>query len=180
MVAQPGTGVISWAVEDEENASMWIVAGVLIGLALAAVLAGFHAGPHVHVVAGALGIVAAVWLLVMVVQGQTTSTLVALLVAVLMVSAGAAAIGWYGLTGRGTVAYHPERIEGAEGVAVNDLAPDGLVRVRGEQLSATSVNGIARAGTRVQVLRVTGLRLEVWAEEPDLHQISATGGPAAA
>lgn len=159
---------------------MWVLAGVLIGLALAAAVAGFHVGPHLHVAAGILGIVASVWLLVMVIQGQSTSTLLALLVAVLMVSAGAVAIGWYGLTGRGTIAYHPERIEGAEGVAVNDLAPDGLVRVRGEQWSATSVNGIARAGTRIQVLRVTGLRLEVWAEEPDLHQISATGGPAAA
>jgi len=159
---------------------MWIVAGVLIGLALAAVLAGFHVGPHAHAVAGVLGVVAAVWLLVMVVQGQTTSTLIALLAATLIVSAGAIAIGWYGLKGRGTVAYHPERIEGAEGIAVNDLAPEGLVRVRGEQWSATSVNGIARAGTRVQVLRVSGLRLEVWAEEPDLHPVGANGGGAGA
>ena len=155
---------------------MWVIAGVLIGLALAAVLAGFHVGPHAHVVAGALGIVAAVWLVVMVVEGQSTSTLVALLAATLIVSAGAIAIGWYGLSGRGTIAYHPERIEGAEGVAVNDLAPEGLVRVRGEQWSATSVNGTARAGTRVQVLRVSGLRLEVWAEEPDLHLLSSAGG----
>ncbi len=154
---------------------MWVLAGVLIGLALAAAVAGFHLGPHVHVAAGIVGVVAAVWLLVMVVQGQSTATLWALLVAMLIVAAGAAVIGWYGLRGSGTIAYHPERVEGAEGVAVVDLDPDGLVRVRGEQWSATSVNGIARAGTRVQVLRLTGLRLEVWAEEPDLH-ITAAGG----
>ena len=44
----------------------------------------------------------------------------------------------------------------------------GLVRVRGEQWHATSVNGTARAGTRVQVLRRTGLHLEVWAEQPEV------------
>ena len=154
---------------------MWVLAGVLIGLALAAAVAGFHLGPHVHVAAGIVGVVAAVWLLVMVIQGQSTVTLWALLVAMLIVAAGAVAIGWYGLRGSGTIAYHPERVEGAEGVAVVDLDPDGLVRVRGEQWSATSVNGIARAGTRVQVLRLTGLRLEVWAEEPDLR-VTAAGG----
>ncbi len=159
---------------------MWIIAGILIGLALVAVIAGFHLGPHLHVAAGVAGVVAAIWLMIMVVQGQSTATLWALLVATLIVAAGAVAIGWYGLKARGTVAYHPERVEGAEGVAVVDLDPDGLVRVRGEQWSATSVNGIARAGTRVQVLRVTGLRLEVWAEEPDLTSIGPAGNGAGA
>ncbi len=159
---------------------MWVLAGVLIGLALAAALAGFHLGPHVHVAAGVVGVVAAIWLLVMVIQGQSTATLWALLIAMLIVAAGAVAIGWYGLKARGTITYHPERVEGAEGVAVVDLDPDGLVRVRGEQWSATSVNGIARAGTRVQVLRVSGLRLEVWAEEPDLHATGTAGNGAGA
>jgi len=150
---------------------VWVVAGILIGLALATALAGFHVGPHLHVAAGVIGMVAAAWLVVMVVHGQSQATLWALLVAMLVVSAGAVSVGWYGLSGRGTIAYHPEMIEGAEGVAVVDLAPEGLVRVRGEQWSATSVNGTARAGTRVQVLRVSGLRLEVWAEEPDVHPL---------
>jgi membrane-bound serine protease (ClpP class) len=148
---------------------MWIAAGVLIGLVVIASLAGFHLGPHVHFAAGVLGIVAAAWLVMMLIQGRSASAVWALLAAVLVVSAAAVAVGWVGLSGRGTVAYHPERIEGAEGIAVNDLAPDGLVRVRGEQWSATSVNGTARAGTRVQVLRVSGLRLDVWAEEPEVH-----------
>jgi membrane protein implicated in regulation of membrane protease activity len=146
---------------------MWI-AGILPGLVVLAFVVGAHLGPHVHVGAGLLGLVVAVWLVYMVVDGRSTVGLWALLGVVLVVSAGALVIAWYGLSGRGTVDYHPFRMEAAEGVALGDLAPDGLVRIRGEQWHATSVNGIARAGTRVQVLRVSGLHLEVWAEEPEV------------
>jgi membrane protein implicated in regulation of membrane protease activity len=153
---------------------MWI-AGILLGLVVLAFVVGAHLGPHVHIGAGVLGLVVAVWLVYMVVDGRSTVGLWALLGVVLVVSAGALVIAWYGLSGRGTVDYHPFRMEAAEGVALGDLAPDGLVRVRGEQWHATSVNGIARAGTRVQVLRVSGLHLEVWAEEPE---VQAAGGEA--
>jgi len=40
--------------------------------------------------------------------------------------------------------------------------------VDGEEWSAVCVNGRAAAGTAVQVLRVTGVRLEVWAEHAEL------------
>ena len=56
-------------------------------------------------------------------------------------------------------------LEGAEGVAVGDLHPSGIVRVNGEDWSARSMNGAVRAGTPVQVLRVVGVRLEVWGDE---------------
>ena len=58
-------------------------------------------------------------------------------------------------------------LEGAEGVAVSDLAPEGIVRVRGEQWSAVSVNGTVRSGTRVQVLRAAGVHLDVWGEDAE-------------
>jgi membrane-bound ClpP family serine protease len=47
---------------------------------------------------------------------------------------------------------------------VNELAPDGLVRVKGETWSATSLNGTVAAGTPVQVIRAGGVRLGVWGE----------------
>jgi len=147
---------------------MAITAGVLLGLAVLAWLVGFHLGPHAHLVAGVLGIVAAAWLVIMFLDGQSAPVLWALLGVALVISATAVVISWYGLTGRGTVNYNPYRLEGAEGIAVGDLAPEGHIRVRGELWSATSVNGIARTGTRVQVLRVSGLHLEVWAEEPEV------------
>ena len=56
-------------------------------------------------------------------------------------------------------------LEGAEGVALSDLAPEGIVRVRGEQWTAVSVNGTVPKGTRVQVLRTSGVHLEVWGED---------------
>ena len=155
---------------------MWITAGILLGLVVLASLVGFHLGPHLHLAAGVFGILAAAWLVLMVVDGLSAPVLWALLSVVLVVSAAAVAIGWYGLSGRGTVGYHPARLEGTEGVAVGDLAPEGLVRVRGEQWSGTSVNGTARAGTRVQVLRVSGLHLEVWAEEPEVRSAGRDAG----
>ena len=148
---------------------MGIDAAIQSGRVVVALLVGAHLGPHVHIGAGGLGILAAAWLGFMAVVGGSATLLWALLGIVLVVSAAALVMGWYGLSRLGTVEYRGDRLEAAEGLAVGDLAPDGLVRVRGEQWNATSVNGIARAGTRVQVLRRSGVRLEVWAEHPDVQ-----------
>jgi membrane-bound ClpP family serine protease len=149
------------------EALMWIVAGVLLGLAVLASLVGFHSGPHTHAVAGVIGIVGAAWLVFMAVEGRSAPVLWALLSADLVVSVGVGIMAWYGLSGRRAAA--PDlgsgSLEGAEGVAISDLTPEGIVRVRGEQWSAVSVNGTARSGTRVQVLGAAGVRLDVWAED---------------
>jgi len=154
---------------------MWIVAGVLLGLVIVASLAGFHLGPHAHLAAGVLGVLAAVWLLVMASSGRSTPILWVLLSADLVVSGGVGVVAWYGLSGRATVGHRPFSVEGAEGVAVGELTPEGIVRVRGEEWSAISVNGNIRAGTRVQVLRTSGVRLEVWGEDNELAP--ADGAP---
>jgi membrane-bound ClpP family serine protease len=143
---------------------MWIVAGVLLGLVVLASLIGFHSGPHTHAVAGVIGVFAAAWLVLMAVNGRSAPILWALLSADLVVSAGVGVMAWYGLSGRGSAEHHLGSHEGEEGVAVSDLAPEGIVRVQGEQWSAVSVNGPVPAGTRVQVLRATGVHLEVWGE----------------
>lgn len=160
-------------VRTAKEAHMWLIAGILLGLAVAAALSGFHVGPHMHAAAGVLAVVAAVWLLVVASTGSAPIVLWVLFAAALVVGAGTAVIAWYALTGRGMSPGAGDTIEGAEGVAVGDLTPDGLVQVRGEQWSATVVNGTARRGTRIQVLRVAGLHLDVWAEEPD--QLAAGG-----
>lgn len=145
---------------------MWIIAGVLLGVVVLGSLIGFHTGPHTHVVAGVCGVLAAIWLVVMAVDGRSASLVWALFSADVVVSAGVGIMGWYGISHRDDSGYHrPGRLEGAEGVAVSDLGPDGIVRVRGEQWSAHSVNGSVSAGTRVQVLQATGVRLEVWGED---------------
>ena len=154
---------------------MWVIAGVLLGLVVLVSLIGFHVGPHADVAAGVLGVLAAVWLVVMAVDGRSAPVLWALLSADLVVSAGIGTLAWKGLTTRG--AYVPGRHlvspDGAEGIAVGDLDPEGIVRVNGENWSALAVNGPVRAGTPVQVVRVAGVRLEVWGD-----QMMAPGGEA--
>lgn len=148
---------------------MWIVAGVLLGVVVLASLVGFHTGPHAHVVAGVVGVLAAAWLVYMAVDGRSAPLVWALLSADLVVTAGVGIIGWKGLSAPHAGPAHGS-LEGSEGVAVSDLAPEGIVTVRGEQWSAVSVNGTVRAGTRVHVVRTAGLRLEVWGEAPDTLQ----------
>jgi membrane-bound ClpP family serine protease len=139
---------------------MWVVAGVLLGLVLFAALTGFHVGPHAHVAAGVLGVLAAD----------------------LVVSAGVALLAYKGLTSResDSAARRLAALEGAQGTAVGELDPEGIVRVLGESWSAVSVNGTVRPGAPVQVLRVHGVRLEVWGEEnvPEVPAKGLGGEPA--
>ena len=146
---------------------MWIIAGVLLGLVVLAALVGFHSGPHAHVVSGVVGVLAAAWLVFMAVDGRSAPILWALLSADIVVSAGVGVMAWNVLWRPQPGGHHVSSPEGAEGVAVTDLAPEGIVRVRGEQWSALSVNGTVRAGSRVQVLRAAGVRLEVWGEDTE-------------
>lgn len=149
---------------------MWIVAGVLLGVVVLGVLVGFHTGPHTHVVAGVVGLIAAVWLLVMALVGGSTTVLWVVFGADLVVSGGIGVMAVVGLSSRrrATGAGAPaRRLEAAEGTALSDLTPEGVVRVNGEQWSAVSLNGTVRARSRIQVIRVAGLRLEVWGEEAE-------------
>ncbi len=147
---------------------MWVVAGVLLGVVVLASLVGLHVGPHAHAVAGVAGVLAAAWLAFMLVDGATRPLLVALLVADVVVSGGVGFAAWRAFAlrraGGGAGAHHG--IEAAMGVAVGPLDPSGVVRVKGENWSATSLNGPAPAGASVQVISVDGIRLNVWCEEP--------------
>ncbi|MGP0029131.1 MAG: NfeD family protein [Acidimicrobiales bacterium] len=148
---------------------MWIITGVLLGLVCLVAVFGFHFGPHAHAVAGVIGLLAAGWLVYAVVDGGPGHDLWWLLGADLVVSAGVGVMAWAGLTRSRTASerFHLDSLEGSMGVAVSDLAPEGIVNVRGEQWTAVSVNGTAPASTRVQVLRADGVRLEVWGEEAE-------------
>ena len=146
---------------------MWIVAGLLLGLVLVTALIGFHSGPHTHVAAGVLGLLAAGWLLSMAADGRSAPLLWVLFGADVVISVGIGVLGWVAIRRSGTTGHlMSAHVEGAEGVAVTDLNPQGVVRVQGEEWSATCVNGQLPAGSRVQVLR-GGVRLEVWGERPD-------------
>src|SRR5208283_865067 len=151
---------------------MWVIAGVLLGLVVLASLIGFHVGPHAHVAAGILGALAAVWLVVMALDGRSAPVLWALLSADVVVSGGIGTLACKGLTTTDTYAgRHMIMPDGAEGVAVGDLDPEVIVRVNGENWSAVALNAPVRAKTPVQVLRAKGVRLEVWGD-----QLMAPGG----
>jgi membrane-bound ClpP family serine protease len=154
---------------------MWIITGVLLGLVCLAAVVGFHFGPHAHVVAVAMGVVVAGWFIYLMSERGAGPVLWTLLGTDVIVGVGVGALAWKGLSGSATVteSHHRSPIEGAEGVAVSRLAPDGIVSVQGEHWSATSVNGTVPASTPVQVLRAVGVRLEVWGE--DAQTISADG-----
>jgi membrane-bound ClpP family serine protease len=153
--------------QTAKKVRMWVVAGVLLGLVILSSLTGFHTGPHAHVVAGVAGVLAAAWIVFMLADGRSGPLLWALLGADVVVAAGMSVTAWKGLTARSTLGHHLTALESAEGVAVSDLEPGGIVRVRGEQWSALAVNGTVRAGGRIQVLRAEGVRLEVWGEETE-------------
>jgi membrane-bound ClpP family serine protease len=149
---------------------MWVGVGVLLGLMVLASVVGFHVGLHSHLVGIVMGTAAAVWLVVMAATGSSSSLLWTLFGADLVVSGGLAMIAWKGFVSQGRISGHGSRsLAAAEGVSVTDLTPEGVVRVRGENWSATSLNGSATAGSRVQVVEV-GVRLSVWCEESEIDR----------
>ena len=144
---------------------MWIVAGVLLGLVVFSSIFGFHIGPHAHAVATLAGIAAAGFLIAIAVTGDTRSLVFLLLSADVVVSAGVGAIAWKGLTDpRLRTGRSLHTLVSREGVAVSDLEPAGIVRVAGENWSATSLNGRIAAGARIQVIQADGVRLSVWGD----------------
>jgi membrane-bound serine protease (ClpP class) len=50
---------------------------------------------------------------------------------------------------------------GAQGVATSDLSPDGMVRVRGEEWTASTEGGTIHKGDGVSVVAIDGLRMKV-------------------
>ncbi|MGH9044670.1 MAG: NfeD family protein [Acidimicrobiales bacterium] len=146
---------------------MWFGVGVVLGLAVIASVLGFHMGPHGHLAALGLGVAGAILLLVMAATGQATLLAWVLFGADVALSGGLGVLAWRGLHDGGTQAMGSRlrSILGAEGVALSELAPDGIARVAGETWSATCLNGSAPLGARLQVIDASGVRLGVWRED---------------
>jgi membrane-bound ClpP family serine protease len=148
---------------------MWIITGVLLGFVCLATVVGFHSGPHAHAVAGAIGALGAGWLIYLMAAQGPGPVLWSLLGADLVVGVGVGAMAWKGLSSSNSVteSFHLHSLEGAEGVAVNEMTPEGIISIGGEHWSAVSVNGKVAVSGRVQVLRANGVRLEVWGEDAE-------------
>lgn len=146
---------------------MWVITGVLLGLVVLASLIGFHVGPHAHLLAGVLGVLAAASLVTLAVEGDSSAWLWALFAADTSMSAGVGYLAWRGLSDRGQQSAEHRLLTRAraEGVAISDLDPAGIVRVQGEEWSAVAINAPVRRGSQVLVVGRGGVRLEVWGEE---------------
>ena len=53
----------------------------------------------------------------------------------------------------------PESLVGKEALVVEDLSPEGIVKVEGELWRAECITGSAKAGERVRVVSVKGAKL---------------------
>ena len=158
---------------------MWVITGVLLGLVVLGTLIGLHSGPHGHIAAGALGLVVGVFLLVLAIERNAATLLYVLVAGDLTVSVGLGLLAWRGLANRDRfVTDHRALVPtGAEGVAVTDLDPEGIVKVQGEDWSAVAINAPVAAGTQVQVVRRGGVRLEVWGQELPLLDLPDSVSP---
>lgn len=161
---------------------MWAVAGALLGAFAVLSVLGALTGPHTHVAAVLAGMAAAVALIVVGVAGGHDLAWV-LLALDLLASAAIGLSAWKGLAHLRQASTRPgfNQLVGAEGVVLSPLSPEGVIKVRGEQWSATSLNGAAAPGSKVQVVRADGVRLEVWSEEPlppgGTPPLTGTDGP---
>ena len=145
---------------------MWVLAGVLLGLVCPATVAVLYAGPNARLAAWFLGALGAEWLVFMIVVGGPGPVRWSLLGAGAVLGVGMGVVARKSRSRRCTDTGSSRRnvLDGAEGVAVGDLTPGGIVRLRGVLWSAVSLNGTVPDATLVQVLRVDGVRLEVWGE----------------
>jgi len=53
----------------------------------------------------------------------------------------------------------PESLVGKEALVVEDLSPEGIVKIEGELWRAECINGSAKTGERVRVVSVKGAKL---------------------
>lgn len=149
----------------------WVTGIILVALLAATWLLCAHAGGHAWFVPLPALVLAVLWAVT--VTGDNPGTawwFVAL-------SSAAAAVGvavagtalrqrlrssWMALPG----------LRGASGTAQTALSPIGVVRVAGESWTAKSMSGPLPAGSPVHVVRVDGVRLDVWSEAgavPDIQ-----------
>ena len=142
---------------------LWGTGAVLLVLLAATWLLCAHAGGHAWFVPLPAFVLAAVWA----VTASSHSAVAGWWLVALSATAcgGGVIVASTALRQRlrGGLALLPS-LRGADGVAVTELRPMGVVRVGGETWSAESVSGPLPAGAPVHVLTARGVRLEVWSE----------------
>ncbi len=144
-------------------AVMWGTGAVLAVLLAATALLSAHAGGHAWLVPLPALALAMLWALTA--SSHSAGSGWALVALTAAASGGGVVLAATALRQRlrGELAFLPS-LQGATGVAITDLTPDGVVQVGGETWSAESVSGPLPAGAPVHALKARGVRLEVWSE----------------
>ena len=153
-----------------------MVVASLILLAVIAVAAALslHLGPHGLVASGAIGVVAAVVLIVDIVflaNVASQSLSLGILLGIAVLSSAILGLGIRAVKSSKRLASASliAKLLYSQGVALTDLTPVGTVKILGETWSAESLSGAVKAGVEVYVSEIDGLRLKVWAN-PELSQ----------
>jgi membrane protein implicated in regulation of membrane protease activity len=163
ILAVLGSVAFAIAAVGDPLAVRWGTAAILLVLLAATWLLCAHAGGHAWFVPLPAFALAAAWAFTVSARSPVAAWWLVALSA--LASGGGVVIAGTALRQR--VQGSPIDLRptgGATGVAVTDLAPCGVVRVGGETWSAESVSGPLPVGAPVHVLRVQGVRLEVWSE----------------
>ncbi len=153
---------------------MLVASLILLAVIAVAAALSLHLGPHGLVASGAIGVVAAVVLIVDVVflaNVASQSLSLGILIGIVVLSSAILGFGIRAVkdSKRLGQASLIAKLLYSHGVALTDLTPVGTVRILGETWSAESLSGTVKAGVEVYVSEIDGLRLKVWAN-PELSQ----------
>ncbi len=140
----------------------WVVTVILWALAAGTCLLCAHAGGHAWFVPLPALALALLWTIAGTDQRGAGWWLAAACGAAVALGTGVA-ITALRLRLRGAWTGLPP-VANATGATLTPLTPVGVVRVNGESWTAVSLSGPLAAGVPVHVVRVRGMRLEVWSE----------------
>jgi membrane-bound ClpP family serine protease len=151
--------------------------GILLGIAVLALVLGMHFGPHSHLVSVLSVILSTGFLAAILATSGGNGTIYFLLGINLAIIIFSALLLKHEYRQNNT-SRHYRKPALINGVAVSDLNPTGVVQAGGELWSATSANGEIKAGSKVDIISSTSVRLEViaaddvsyFAKDPSLSQ----------
>jgi membrane-bound ClpP family serine protease len=158
-----GAAAFALATVADPTAVRWGTAAILLLLLVVTVLLCAHAGGHAWFVPLPALALAAVWVLTASARSPAAGWWLVALSALASGAGTLVAVTALRQRLRGSWAVLAP-VRGAAGESVTALTPLGVVRVGGETWSAASVSGPLPPGAPVHVLRVQGVRLEVWSE----------------
>ncbi len=150
---------------------MLFASGILLGIAVLASVLSMHFGPHSHFVSLAAGGVSIAILIAMIATQGGDETIYFILGVDLAIVLGVGFLLKHGFSQKSSFAtYNKPSL--VSGIAISDLNPIGVVQAGGELWSATSVAGTIKAGSKVDVISSTPVRLEVVATDQVLDPFS--------